>query len=115
MECESSDRKVAYYYDEEIGTHLYVQLGQYHPLKPMRTQMTDELIEVYGMKTKLKEFDSTFYGNENIDFTKFHSEDYINLIKNVKKTNKQKYNDLLFECSFGDDCPIMETNLYEYC
>jgi len=44
METETSDKKVAYYYDEEIGTHLYVQLGQYHPLKPMRTQMTDELI-----------------------------------------------------------------------
>ena len=29
--------------------------------------------------------------------------------------NKNKYSDLLFECSFGDDCPIMETNLYDYC
>ena len=56
METETSNRRVAYYYDEEIGTHLYVPLGQYHPLKPKRIQMTDELIEVYGMKSKLTEF-----------------------------------------------------------
>ena len=55
MELEKKPR-VAYYHDDEIGTHLYVQLGQYHPLKPLRVQMTDELIEVYGMKKYVKEF-----------------------------------------------------------
>ena len=55
MELEKKSR-VAYYHDDEIGTHLYVQLGQYHPIKPLRTQMTDELIEVYGLKKYMKEF-----------------------------------------------------------
>ena len=70
--------------------------------------------------------------------TKFHSDDYIDLIKNVTPENKHLYSDQLYRCNFkkyylifidknfffiyylifkdnfGDDCPIID-RLYEYC
>jgi acetoin utilization deacetylase AcuC-like enzyme len=46
--------------------------------------------------------------------TKFHSDDYIDLIKNVTPENKHIYSDQLYRYNFGDDCPVID-RLYEYC
>ena len=39
-------KKVAYYYDAEVGNYYY---GQGHPMKPHRVRMTHNLIMHYGM------------------------------------------------------------------
>ena len=46
--------------------------------------------------------------------TKFHSDDYIDLIKNVTPENKHIYSDQLYRYNFGDDCPVID-RLYKYC
>jgi histone deacetylase 1/2 len=42
----SSDRRVAYFYDPDVGNYVYY-LG--HPMKPHRIRMAHNLIVMYGM------------------------------------------------------------------
>jgi histone deacetylase 1/2 len=49
----SSKKKVAYYFDEEIGTFNY---STQHPMKPIRVAMTDDLIRNYGLIGHMNEF-----------------------------------------------------------
>lgn len=46
--------------------------------------------------------------------TTFHSDEYIDLIKNVTPENKNQYGDLLHRFNFGEDCPVME-RLWDFC
>ena len=41
-----SERRVAYFYDENIGNFYY---GQGHPMKPHRVRMTHQLILGYKL------------------------------------------------------------------
>ena len=51
--CEMTAKKdVVYYFDEMIGTYHYAYA---HPLKPLRTAMTDEIVRNYGLD---KHFDT---------------------------------------------------------
>ena len=43
--------KVAYYFDDEIGTFFY---GQYHPMKPLRMKITHEMLKAYDILPKFK-------------------------------------------------------------
>ncbi|KAF9058257.1 hypothetical protein BJ165DRAFT_1426804, partial [Panaeolus papilionaceus] len=45
-----SKRKVAYYYDTEVGAYTY---GPGHPMKPHRIRVTHNLVSAYGMLDKL--------------------------------------------------------------
>jgi hypothetical protein len=74
-------------------------------MKPFRVAMTNELVKNYGLYDKLDIYvfymelkDNDFcdnHINENIDriMVKFHSDDYIDLIKNVTPENKSLYSD----------------------
>ena len=74
-------------------------------MKPFRVAMTNELVKNYGLYDKLDIYvfymelkDNDFcdnHINENIDriMVKFHSDDYIDLIKNVTPENKNLYSD----------------------
>ena len=46
--------------------------------------------------------------------TTFHSDEYIDLIKNLTPENKSNYEDQLYRFNFKEDCPVME-RLYDYC
>ena len=48
----TAKKNVVYYFDEMIGTYHYAYA---HPLKPLRTAMTDEIVRKYGMD---KHFDT---------------------------------------------------------
>lgn len=39
-------KKIAYFYDQEVGTFHY---GSDHPMKPKRIAMTHDLIKNYGL------------------------------------------------------------------
>lgn len=122
MEIESEDpqsqtlKKVLFYYDDIIGTYNY---SSTHPMRPFRVTMTQELVQAYKMTPYLDYFDNTicesFYkdGFDKV-LTKFHSDDYIDLIKQVTPENKQDYSDQLLRYNFGEDCPVLD-RLYEYC
>lgn len=45
--------------------------------------------------------------------TTFHSDEYIDIIKNVTPENRSNYEDQLYRFNFKDDCPVME-RLYDY-
>lgn len=50
-----------------------------------------------------------------VDLTTFHSDDYVDTIKNVTVEHKERYADQLRAYSFTDcDCPIFDY-MYEYC
>lgn len=47
----SSPKKVAYFYDSDVGNYAYVA-G--HPMKPHRIRMAHSLIMNYGLYTKME-------------------------------------------------------------
>ena len=93
-------------------------------MKPMRVRMTDELIKRYGLDKSMKFMDIEEEFIENVDFTVFHSDDYIDILKNCTPDNKELYTDALNRCksyylltlivNFGEDCPIFDGQ-YDYC
>ena len=51
MASASSPRKVAYFYDSDVGNYAYVA-G--HPMKPHRIRMAHSLIMNYGLYKKME-------------------------------------------------------------
>jgi len=64
-----------------------------HPMKPHRIRMTDQLVKSYGMDKLVESMavDEEYY--DSIDLTKFHSDDYIDFLKNVTPENKEMFSD----------------------
>jgi acetoin utilization deacetylase AcuC-like enzyme len=67
-------------------------------MKPFRVRMTNEMIRAYGMDKMMKpmEIDPDFI--DNVDFTLFHSDDYIDVLKNLTPENKDLYADQINRC-----------------
>ena len=116
----SGKRKVSYFYEDDIGNYQY-SVG--HPMKPFRIRMTDEMIKAYGMDKSLipMEIEQEFI--KNVDFTIFHSDDYVDVLKNLTPEKRDLYADQINRCkqnivdfavNFGEDCPIFE-GMYDYC
>ena len=62
-------------------------------MKPFRVKMTNEMIKAYGMDKMMKpmEIDQSFI--ETVDFTLFHSDDYIDILKTLNPENRELYAD----------------------
>ena len=73
-----SNRKVAYFYEPEIGNHYY---GHGHPMKPHRVRMAHTLIVRYGLYRHLDVF-QTVRASERA-MSAFHDPDYIDFLQNV--------------------------------
>jgi len=52
------NKRVAYFFDETIGTYNY---ANGHPMKPLRVAMTDTLVRSYEMDKKMNKFVSSQY------------------------------------------------------
>lgn len=50
------NRKIAYFYDSDVGNYAYVS-G--HPMKPHRIRMTHSLVMNYGLYKKMEIYVST--------------------------------------------------------
>jgi len=48
------------------------------------------------------------------DMTKFHSDEYIRFLKNIRPDNINEYNKLMSRFNVGEDCPVFD-GLYEFC
>jgi hypothetical protein len=81
---------VSYFYDEDIGNYQY---NSGHPMKPFRVKMTDEMIKAYDMHHFMKRMHVEPEFIENVDFTVFHSDDYVDVLKNLTSENKDLYAD----------------------
>lgn len=106
---QSTSRKVCYYYDGDIGNYYY---GQGHPMKPHRIRMTHNLVLNYGLYRKMEIYRPHKAAQE--DMTKFHSDEYIRFLKNIRPDNINEYNKLMSRFNVGEDCPVFD-GLYEFC
>jgi acetoin utilization deacetylase AcuC-like enzyme len=82
----TSSRRVAYFYDEEIGNFYF---GAKHPARPTRVAMTHELIKHYGLMNQMEVFIPHFASDKQL--TMFHSDDYIEFLKRVTPFNSVSY------------------------
>jgi len=54
-----------------------------HPMKPFRIHMAHELIQSYGLLDYMVDIDLPEGYTDDIDMTTFHSDDYIELLRNI--------------------------------
>ncbi|KAK8111720.1 uncharacterized protein PG998_008177 [Apiospora kogelbergensis] len=91
-----SSKKVAYFYDSDIGNFAYVA-G--HPMKPHRIRLAHSLIMNYGVYKKMEIYRAK--PATRLEMTQFHTDEYIDFLQ------KTKFN-------VGDDCPVFD-GLFEFC
>ena len=85
-----------------------------HPMKPFRIRMTHEIIRSYDLLDHMVDIDLPDNYFDQIDMSSFHSDDYIELLKNCNPNNQAEYKDQLIRYNFGEDCPVFPC-MYDYC
>ncbi len=105
--------RVSYYYNREIGNFHY---GLNHPMKPLRVTMTHELVKNYGLLPKMNLMQPELHSIliDTIDFTKFHSDEYVDFLKRVNIDNMKSLTEQLLYFNIGEDCPVLD-GLYDFC
>eukprot|EP00123_Amoebidium_parasiticum_P014744 comp22624_c0_seq1/m.34767 comp22624_c0_seq1/g.34767 ORF comp22624_c0_seq1/g.34767 comp22624_c0_seq1/m.34767 type:complete len:504 (-) comp22624_c0_seq1:292-1803(-) len=104
-----SKRRVAYFYEADVGNYYYCQ-G--HPMKPHRIRMTHNLLLSYNLYKKMELFRPPRATFE--EMTRFHSDDYINFLRTITPENYQENSKNMARFNVGEDCPVF-AGLYEFC
>ena len=107
--AEERKKRVAYFYDDEIGNFLY---AKHHPMKPHRVRMTHELILTYGLYQQMHAVIPT--RATATDFTRFHTDDYVNFLQMATPENTAEMAGLMDKFDVGIDSPVFE-GLFEFC
>ena len=102
-------KKVAYFYDPDVGNFHY---GPGHPMKPHRLSVTHSLVLNYGLHKHMQVYRP--YVATAHDMARFHSEEYIEFLQRVTPQNIQGFTKSLTHFNVGDDCPVFE-GLYKFC
>ncbi|KAH7727533.1 Histone deacetylase domain containing protein [Aphelenchoides avenae] len=102
-------KRVSYYYDGDVGNYYY---GQGHPMKPHRIRMTHNLLLNYGLYRKMEVFRPQPASLEEI--TRYHSDDYMHFLKNIRPDNISEYGRQMQRFNVGEDCPVFD-GLFEFC
>ena len=102
-------RRVSYFYDSDVGTYHY---GPLHPMKPHRVRMTHHLVVNYELYKKMEIFRPPLVPAS--EMTRFHSDDYINFLRNTTPDTQGEYSRQLTRFNVGDDCPVFD-GLFEFC
>jgi histone deacetylase 1/2 len=107
---------VGYYYCDNFADYMMNDLSEqvHHPMKPFRVRMTHELIKSYGLDNYMVDIDLPEGYFEEIDLSTFHSDDYIELLRNITPENQNEFKDQLIRYNFGEDCPVFPC-IYDYC
>ncbi|KAF7592733.1 histone deacetylase [Aspergillus hancockii] len=135
INANGSDRgkKVAYFYDSDVGNYAYVS-G--HPMKPHRIRMTHSLVMNYGLYKKMEIYVSTIAVKlllsavrrrladeqtpqrakpaSKYEMTQFHTDEYIDFLSKVTPDNMDTYAKEQSKYNVGDDCPVFD-GLFEFC
>ncbi|GMS93051.1 hypothetical protein PENTCL1PPCAC_15226, partial [Pristionchus entomophagus] len=106
---DHSKRRVAYYYDANIGNYYY---GQGHVMKPQRIRMTHTLLLNYGLYKDLEVYRPFAASFE--DMTRFHSPEYISFLRNANENEQNTSQSVPLAVNVGEDCPIFD-GLYQFC
>lgn len=102
-------RKVAYFYDPEIGNYYY---GQGHPMKPHRMRMTHALLANYGLLQHMQVFKP--FPARDRDLCRFHADDYVAFLRGITPETQQDQMRQLKRFNVGEDCPVFD-GLYSFC
>eukprot|EP01096_Ripella_sp_DP13-Kostka_P014306 TRINITY_DN6422_c0_g1_i1.p1 TRINITY_DN6422_c0_g1~~TRINITY_DN6422_c0_g1_i1.p1 ORF type:complete len:557 (+),score=200.09 TRINITY_DN6422_c0_g1_i1:25-1671(+) len=104
-----SQRRITYFYDDEVGNHYY---GQGHPMKPHRIRMTHNLLVNYGLYKKM-----TIIRPKRMpahEMTRFHSDQYIEFLRTVSPDNMNDFANESQRFNVGEDCPVFD-GLFQFC
>ncbi|KAF7539630.1 hypothetical protein G7054_g2002 [Neopestalotiopsis clavispora] len=105
----ASPKKVAYFYDSDIGNFAYVA-G--HPMKPHRIRLAHSLIMNYGVYKKMEIYRAK--PATRLEMTQFHTDEYIDFLQKVSPENMESYQREQSKFNVGDDCPVFD-GLFEFC
>ncbi|KAI3318485.1 hypothetical protein HD806DRAFT_511785 [Xylariaceae sp. AK1471] len=105
----ASPKKVAYFYDSDIGNFAYVA-G--HPMKPHRIRLAHSLIMNYGVYKKMEIYRAK--PATRLEMTQFHTDEYIDFLQKVSPENMDNYQREQTKFNVGDDCPVFD-GLFEFC
>ncbi|KAF7310445.1 Histone deacetylase RPD3 [Mycena chlorophos] len=100
-----SRRRVAYYYDPDVGGYTY---GPGHPMKPHRVRITHDLVGAYGMLDKMHVLRPQ-RATPNA-MSAFHTDEYVNFLKRVTPETSEQltHGGLLFLVGELPDNPAFE-------
>ena len=90
---------VGYYYCDDIGDYMMQDTSDpkypenMHPMKPFRIRMTHELIKSYHLDDHMVDITLPDGYFDEIDMSTFHSDDYIELLKNISPDTQDQYKD----------------------
>ncbi|KAF8967453.1 hypothetical protein BDZ97DRAFT_1803400 [Flammula alnicola] len=104
-----SKRRVAYYYDPDVGAYTY---GLGHLMKPHRMRITHELATAYGMLDKMHVLRPRRASPK--DMTAFHTDEYIHFLHSVTPETVEKMSYQRSRFLVGDDNPAFE-GVFEFC
>ncbi|KAJ4299930.1 histone deacetylase [Kalmusia sp. IMI 367209] len=104
-----SPKKVAYFYDSDVGNYAYVS-G--HPMKPHRIRMAHSLIMNYSLYTKMEIYRAK--PASKYEMTQFHTDEYIDFLHKVTPDNMDNFAKEQSKYNVGDDCPVFD-GLFEFC
>ncbi|KAJ5174881.1 Histone deacetylase RPD3 [Penicillium canariense] len=127
----ANNKKVAYFYDSDVGNYAYVS-G--HPMKPHRIRMTHSLVMNYGLYKKMEiyvrlpisryEPQKSAHSNaqtkqrakpaSKYEMTQFHTDEYIDFLSKVTPDNMDQFSKEQSRYNVGDDCPVFD-GLFEFC
>ncbi|KAF2822488.1 hypothetical protein CC86DRAFT_448258 [Ophiobolus disseminans] len=105
----SRPKKVAYFYDSDVGNYAYVA-G--HPMKPHRIRMAHSLIMNYGLYSKMEIYRAK--PASKYEMTQFHTDEYIEFLHKVTPDNMDGFTKEQSKYNVGDDCPVFD-GLFEFC
>lgn len=99
--------KVAYYYNKNVGNYYF---APNHPMKPLRVKITHELIKSYNLLDKMDNMNPELHNElvKSIDFTKFHTDEYIDFLSKISPDNMKNMTEQILYYNIGEDCPIFD-------
>ncbi|KAJ5601930.1 hypothetical protein N7510_011464 [Penicillium lagena] len=104
-----NNKKVAYFYDSDVGNYAYVS-G--HPMKPHRIRMAHSLVMNYGLYKKMEIYRAK--PASKYEMTQFHTDEYIDFLSKVTPDNMDNFSKEQSKYNVGDDCPVFD-GLFEFC
>ncbi|KAJ6171852.1 Histone deacetylase RPD3 [Penicillium chermesinum] len=105
----ANNKRVAYFYDSDVGNYAYVS-G--HPMKPHRIRMTHSLVMNYGLYKKMEIYRAK--PASRYEMTQFHTDEYIDFLSKVTPDNMDQFGKEQSRYNVGDDCPVFD-GLFEFC
>ncbi|KAJ3439069.1 histone deacetylase hos2-related [Anaeramoeba flamelloides] len=104
----SYQKRVAYFYDVEIGSFYYAPK---HPMKPHRIAITHNLVLGYELYRQMEIYTPKRSSKEEMQM--FHSKNYVNFLQSILSTNQDQFLEQQSNYNVGEDCPIFE-NMFEW-